>query len=54
MTKLVLADTVLGVVVPVAAIVGALNITGMLGLPTNSVFVQVEVYRMVILLTAFT
>jgi hypothetical protein len=37
-----------------AVVVGALNRTGTLGLlPANSVFVHVEGYRMVILLSVF-
>jgi hypothetical protein len=47
-TKLVFAAAA------VVAMVGALNITGMLGLPANSAFVHVEGYFMVILLIAFT
>jgi predicted permease len=50
-TKLVFGvAAVLGVLVVVA---GALNNTGILGLPTNSVLVHVDGYLMVIFLSAF-
>ena len=38
----------------VVTVVGALNITGILGLPTNSVFVHVDGYFMVIFLITLT
>ena len=51
MTKLVFVAAASGAVV---AALGALNITGMRGLPTKSVFVQLEGYFIVILFTEFT
>ena len=55
MTKLFFAAAA-GPALPVAVVmvVGVLNITGMPGLPVNSVFVHVEGYLMVILLIVFT
>jgi hypothetical protein len=42
------------VVFAVLSLIGALKITGMLGLPASSIFVQVKGYRIVILLGGFT
>jgi hypothetical protein len=39
---------------PELSVTGALNITGIRPAPANSVFVQVEGYRIVILLSVFT
>ena len=53
MTKLFFVAAGPALPVAVVMVVGVLNITGMLGLPVNSVFVHVEGYLMVILLIVF-